>query len=199
MQITFNIILFPDFETLDVFGPVEVFGKVENWSMQYYSMQGGLISNQDNLRIETATIDKFNPEGINVLFIPGGLDTRREIDNNEFIKRIKFLAEYCQYVFTVCTGSALLAKTGLMNGKEATSNKRAFDWVMDSSDKVIWKRQARWVIDDKYYTSSGISAGIDMALEFVSNVKGIDEAREIAHRIEYNWQEDKDVDNFYNQ
>lgn len=199
MQITFNIILFPDFETLDVFGPVEVFGKVENWSLRYYSMQGGLISNRDNLRIETVTIDKFNPEGINVLFIPGGLGTRKEIDNNEFIKRIKFLAKYCQYVFTVCTGSALLAKTGLLNGKEATSNKRAFNWVMDSSDKVIWKRQARWVIDDKYYTSSGISAGIDMALEFVSNIKGIDEAREIAHRIEYNWQEDKDADNFYNQ
>lgn len=190
----FNIILFNNFETLDVFGPVEVFGKVEDREIKYYSLEGGLISNQDNVYIRTEALDQITGGGI--LFIPGGLGIREEVNNTLFIDKIRYLANQSQYVLTVCTGSALLAKTGLLNGKEATSNKRSFDWVKTTSDNVNWRKQARWVVDGKYYTSSGISAGIDMALGFISDLRGTEEARRIAHRIEYSWQEDKGTDNF---
>lgn len=191
------IILFPDFETLDVFGPVEVFGKVENYAIGYYSQQGGIITNKDGIRVETQKIDNIKTN--DVLFIPGGGGTRKEVDNIEFLNQIKSLAEKSRYILTVCTGSALLARTGLLDGKNATSNKRAFDWVKSNSDKVNWIQQARWVVDGKYYTSSGVSAGIDMALGFVSDLKGKEIAEEIAFRIEYNWQRDKDHDDFWKQ
>lgn len=75
---------------------------------------------------------------------------------------------------TICTGSALLAKTGLLNDKYATSNKRSFEWVKISFDQVKWIEKARWVVDGKYYTSSGVSAGIDIALVFISDIQGIE-------------------------
>ena len=192
-----NIILFPDFETLDVFGPVEVFGKVENYTIQYYSQQGGIITNKDGLRVETQKIDNIKIN--DVLFIPGGLGTRKEVENTSLIGQIKQLAEKSRYVLTVCTGSALLARTGLLDGKKATSNKRAFDWVKSNSDKVDWIQQARWIVDGKYYTSSGVSAGIDMALGFISDLQGKDIAEAIAFRIEYNWQSNKEHDDFGKQ
>ncbi len=192
-----NVILFPDFETLDVFGPVEVFGKVENYTIQYYSQQGGIITNKDGLRIETQKIDDIKIN--DVLFIPGGLGTRKEVENRSLIGQIKQLAEKSRYVLTVCTGSAFLARTGLLDGKKATSNKRAFDWVKSNSDRVNWIQQARWVVDGKYYTSSGVSAGIDMALGFVSDLLGKNTAEAIAFRIEYSWQSDKRHDDFWKQ
>lgn len=193
----FNIILFHGFETLDVFGPVEVFGKLDNSKINYYSLTGGIISNNDGIRIETDSIDhiKFSDKE-NILFIPGGVGTREEVHNSKFIDKIKEVAEKSSYTLTVCTGSALLAKTGLLDGSKATSNKRAFDWVKTNSDKVEWIEQARWVVDDKFYTSSGVSAGIDMALGFVADISTLDNARDIAKRIEYIWQEDKGIDLF---
>lgn len=189
-----NVILFQDFETLDVFGPVEVFGKTDGWKIKFYSMDGNIVSNLDNVCINTEKIDNIASQG--VLFIPGGKGTRIEVNNTLFINKLRTLAEQSKYVVTVCTGSALLAKTGLLDGKRATSNKRSFDWVKISSARVRWEKSARWVVDEKYYTSSGVSAGIDMALGFIADVVGLDKAREIAKNIEYRWQEDKTIDDF---
>lgn len=189
-----NVILFRNFETLDVFGPVEVFGKVDGWEIKFCSMEGNPVSNLDNVCVNTEKIDSIAPHG--VLFIPGGKGTRIEVDNALFIEKLRTLAEQSKHVVTVCTGSALLAKTGLLDGKKATSNKRSLDWVKISSDRVEWEKSARWVVDGKYYTSSGVSAGIDMALGFISDIVGLDKAREIARNIEYRWQEDKTIDDF---
>ncbi|MDR2955812.1 MAG: DJ-1/PfpI family protein [Prevotella sp.] len=199
MYTTINIVLFPYFETLDVFGPVEVFGKADGFFLEYFSLAGGIISNNDNIKIETKPLNTLNIKASDILFVPGGMGTRKEIDNQVFISKLKELAESCRYVLTVCTGSALLAKTGLLDHKNATSNKRAFEWVKESRKEVEWIREARWVNDGKFYTSSGVSAGIDMALGFISDMKGIDEARRIAYRIEYEWQEDNTKDKFCNQ
>jgi transcriptional regulator GlxA family with amidase domain len=100
---------------------------------------------------------------------------------------------------TVCTGSALLAKSGQLNGREATSNKRAFDWAVSQGENVKWKKKARWTTDGKFYTSAGISAGMDMTLGFIRDRHGSDPARKIAYEIEYTWQENKDEDHFYLQ
>ena len=106
------------------------------------------------------------------------------------------VSEHSRYVHTICTGSALLAKTGLLDGLSATSNKRAFDWVISQGEKVNWRRQARWMVDGKYFTSSGVSAGMDMTLGFLEARHGLEFARRVALEIEYNWQEDKDLDPF---
>ncbi|MEP7268116.1 MAG: DJ-1/PfpI family protein [Saprospiraceae bacterium] len=189
-------ILFQDFETLDIFGPVEILGRqTDKFTVQFYSLEGGLIHNLHGVSILTQSFDHIISE-LDILLIPGGPGTRELINNQVFIDRLKDLAHRSAYVLTVCTGSALLAKTGLTDGKEATSNKRAFDWVVNTNDNVNWIRKARWVQDGKYYTSSGVSAGMDMTLGFVSDLMGKEYARKIANQIEYTWMEDKENDPF---
>jgi transcriptional regulator GlxA family with amidase domain len=191
-----GVLLFDDFETLDVFGPVEVFGRlVDHYKISFYSLPGGLIKNQHGISIQTNKIESIKT-GLDIFLIPGGHGTRSEVYNTEMIAAIKNISEVSAYVLTVCTGSALLAKTGLLDGKKATSNKRAFNWVTSNGPHVHWIRQARWVVDGKFYTSSGVSAGMDMALGFLSDMHGKDFAAKTARHMEYNWRKDKDYDNF---
>jgi transcriptional regulator GlxA family with amidase domain len=84
----------------------------------------------------------------------------------------------------------------LLNGKNATSNKLSWDWVISQNEEVLWKSKARWVVDGKYYTSSGVSAGIDMALGFIADRLGNQAAKAVSAAIEYVWNEDKDCDPF---
>lgn len=189
-----NVILFERFESLDAFGPVEVFGKVKEYNICYYSHHGGITVSDQNTVIITKPISEANSSGI--CLIPGGQGTRQLVEDREFIEAIKDIAEKSCYCLCVCTGSALLAKTGLLHHRHATTNKLAFDWVCGVEAGVIWSKSARWVVDGKYYTSSGVSAGIDMTLGFIKDRFGMDEALRISNRIEYVWNQDKDNDPF---
>lgn len=195
VYMNFNIILFDNFETLDVFGPVEVIGKIrDSYNISFFSEKGGIIKSSQNVRIETLPLDALGE--VDVLMIPGGQGTRVEISNDSLIHSIRELSEAAKYVLTVCTGSALLAKTGLLKGKGATTNKVAFDWVCQQDRDVAWVKKARWIKDGKFYTSSGVSAGIDMALQFIADLHGRDTAKRIACGIEYIWNEDAENDPF---
>lgn len=190
------VLLFDDFETLDVFGPVEIFGRlVDLYSIQFYSLNGGRIKNRHGITILTKKLGAFKAN-VEIFLIPGGLGTRKEVQNERLIDKITKTAKCSNHVLTVCTGSALLAKTGLLNNRSATSNKRAFAWVTTNGPKVLWKKTARWTVDGKFYTSSGVSAGLDMTLGFLSDRHGIEFARKVASEIEYNWTEDKNNDSF---
>jgi putative intracellular protease/amidase len=193
------VLLFDNFETLDVFGPVEIFGRLtEEYQVSFHSLSGGIIENAHGVSIMTKDFTGIE-NGAGIFLIPGGYGTRVEVNNILLIDKIRKISELSKYVLTVCTGTALLAKTGLLDNRKATSNKRAFDWVTMQGLHVNWVRRARWVVDDKYYTSSGVSAGMDMTLGFLQDMHGIEFAREVAHTIEFTWQEDKDEDDFCDQ
>ncbi len=193
---TVAILLFNNFETLDVFGPAEIFGILkENYQVSFYSQSGGLVSNAHGVTILTKELIEIKT-GVDVFLIPGGYGTRPEVNNVLLIEMISEIGEVSKYVLTVCTGTALLARTGLLDGKKATSNKRAFDWVMTQGPEVNWIRKARWVVDGKYYTSSGVSAGMDMTLGFLQDLHGEAFALEAASKIEYTWHRDKEEDPF---
>lgn len=189
-----NVLLFPDFETLDAFGPVEVLGRIDECCLHFVSANGGIIKSSQGVAILTEPLEKVDYSG--VLLVPGGQGTRHLINDNMFIEKLSDIALQSQYCLTVCTGSALLAKAKLLNGFKATSNKRAFDWVQSVNSEVNWISHARWVVDGKFYTSSGVSAGIDMALGFISDRFGITKAKELAQSIEYIWNSNKEEDLF---
>ncbi|MDF2589105.1 MAG: dimethyladenosine transferase [Anaerocolumna sp.] len=189
-----SILLFDNFETLDAFGPVEILGKIDNYVIKYYSLNGGIIVSAQNTPIVTERSDIIPPN--NLLVIPGGIGTRELVDNKEFINKLKVCANESSFCLTICTGSALLAKTGLLNGIHATSNKKAFDWVKSVNENVDWIRKARWVVDGKFYTSSGVSAGMDMTLGFIRDQFSEQLAKDIANHIEYIWYSDSSCDLF---
>ncbi len=191
----FNIILFDNFETLDAFGPAEIIGKMPGtYNLDYYSLHGKTVTSSHQVRVNTKPFADMNKEGI--LLIPGGMGTRTLVDKTGFIEELSAIACKAVFVLTVCTGSALLAKTGLLNGRSATSNKRAFDWVQSVNTEVNWIKSARWVVDGNCYTSSGVSAGMDMTLGFISDLHGQNTAKNIADAIEYFWNSDKSFDPF---
>ncbi len=180
-----NILLFDNFETLDAFGPIEILGKIDDYELKYYSLNGGVIVSAQGTSIVTENLENASKEGI--LVIPGGKGTRALVNDTSFIQALKEMAEQSCYCLSVCTGSALVAKTGLLNYKKATSNKKAFDWVVSINSKVNWIKKARWIVDGKYYTSSGVSAGIDMTLGFIKDRFSEQKAIDIAIHIEYIW------------
>ena len=188
------VYLFDNFTALDVFGPVEVLSGLGNVKIEYVSLNGEVISNSQGIRIETIPADEVTYADI--LLIPGGFGTRTIINDRDFINSLAETAKRSNYVLTVCTGSALRAEAGILDGKKATSNKRAFRWATDSHTNTDWNREARWVRDGNIYTSRGVSAGIDMALGFVTDMYGRKKADEIASRIEYHRNMDADHDIF---
>lgn len=189
-----NILLFSEFETLDTFGAVEILGQVEEYRLRYFSVNGGIILSKQGTKIITEQLKDADFSGI--LLVPGGQGTRPLVNDSAFIEKLTTIVTQSKYCLTVCTGSALLAKTNLLNDRKATSNKRAFEWVKSVNPNVEWVNRARWVADGKFYTSSGISAGIDMALGFVADRFGLERAIEIAQSIEYVWNSDKNNDLF---
>jgi transcriptional regulator GlxA family with amidase domain len=112
----------------------------------------------------------------------------------EFLKDRSLSAEV---TMSVCSGSAILAKAGLLDGRRATSNKQFFSLATSQSDKVKWIAEARWVEDGPFATSSGVSAGIDMALAIIARLFGRERAQLIANLTEYVWQDDPNRDPFY--
>ena len=97
---------------------------------------------------------------------------------------------------SVCSGSAILARAGLLDGLRATSNKQFFDLARAQSAAVDWVEAARWVDAGRFVTSSGVSAGTDMALAVIARLQGQDVAEQVAAIAEYQWHRDADVDPF---
>jgi transcriptional regulator GlxA family with amidase domain len=189
------VILFNNFETLDVFGPVEILGRLkEEFNIHFHSLEGGIIESRQDVPILTKSISEINLDNY-VLVVPGGIGTRELVTDDSFLNYLKTLADNADYVLTICTGSILLSKTGFLDGKQATTNKRVFAWT-NESPKVNWIKKARWVNDGNIYTSSGVSAGMDMALGFVSDLFGYEVAKKQSWEIEYDWKEDPSWDPF---
>ncbi len=194
---TLTALLFDNFETLDLFGPIEMFGSLPKYyRLQYASITGGIIRNKQGVAIQTIAITDLE-YSTDILLIVGGIGTRQVVDDTPFLQALISLSNQADWVLSVCTGSALLAKAGILDNRKATSNKLSWHWVTAQSNQVNWIKKARWVIDGKFYTSSGVSAGMDMALGFIADRHDIDTAYRIAHYTEYCWQQDSELDSFY--
>ncbi|KAF5127082.1 Isonitrile hydratase [Metarhizium anisopliae] len=188
----FAVLLFDSFQALDVFGPLDVL----NMLAMNNTLELSIISTSlDPVTACTGpsigqnilpTHDLHNsPEDIEVLLVPGGRGTRDTGSTQPQVDFIKSRYPKLRYLLTVCTGAALAARAGVLDGKKATSNKAAFEWVKTQGEKVDWVPGARWVKDGTTWTSSGISAGIDMMYAFIADQYGENAAEEIARRSEY--------------
>jgi len=192
---TIGIVLFPGFETLDVFGPVEMWGRLPDYRIVMVSQHGGPVTSAQGIDTMTTYSFETAPQ-FDILMIPGGAGTRTEVKNADMLAFLRKQDKGTTWTTSVCTGSAVLAKAGLLDGHKATSNKLAFAWASSQSGKVAWQGHARWVIDGKYITSSGVSAGTDMALGLVEKLYGHKVAEQTARVTEYVWNDDPAKDPF---
>lgn len=188
-------LVFPGFQALDLWGPLEMFGDCAP------AIRPALVARQVE-PIASAQGPRVVPEftlerspRLDLLLIPGGnVETCRS--DRELLDWIRWAASDAEVVMSVCTGADLLARTGLLDGRRATTNKFLFRSIADRHPDVNWIRHARWVDDGKYVTSSGVSAGIDMALGVIARLAGERVADGLAAYTEYDRHSDSRWDPF---
>lgn len=190
-----GVVLYPGFEVLDVFGPVEMWAYVPDFQVVMISQTGEAVRSAQG--VSTLSDYSFaNAPQLDIMMVPGGNGTYTELNNTVFLDFIRKQDQATQLTTSVCTGSALLAKAGLLKGRKATSNKNFFSLAVQQDPTVDWQGKARWVEDGKYITSSGVSAGTDMALGLVAKLYGSERAGLLAHSLEYGWNSDPTNDPF---
>ena len=193
---TIGALIFPGFELLDVFGPMEMFGLLDKeFHIDLVAENAGPIPSSQRLAAHAVkTIDQS--AGYDILFVPGGSGARREINNQKLLDWISQTSGNAEYTLSVCTGSALLAKAGVLDNRRATTNKAAFSWVAEQGPNVEWVQEARWIEDGPFFTSSGVSAGMDMALGAIAEIHDVETAEKVAAICEYSWHRDSKWDPF---
>jgi putative intracellular protease/amidase len=195
-SLTLGAIFYDQFELLDVYGPLEMFGWVgEQLSIVSVAEQAGRVAPVKG----PATLAEFGfgdcPK-LDLILVPGGLGTFAALESETFLDFLRKRAAEAAVTMSVCTGSALLAKAGVLDGLRATSNKQFFDLAVQQSDRVEWVEAARWVDAGKVVTSSGVSAGMDMALAVIERLFSSEDAERIAELTEYERQKDPARDPF---
>lgn len=98
------------------------------------------------------------PDDIEVLLVPGGPGARY-LDITTQLEFIKKTYPKLKYLISICTGAGVVARTGVLDGRNATTNKRAWARTTAMGPEVLWRSPARWVVDGNIWTSSGVSDG----------------------------------------
>lgn len=225
---TVGIFIFPGFEPLDAYGPMELFGSMIREGLRKVKRivlvaetAGPVPSCFGPCSIAEYGVDDCPP--LDVLVLSGGIGTRILMHNNRVLEWIRKQTSRpdLRHVFSVCTGasqalfvcsralhrrndrrlrernlivhagSMLLGASGVLDGREATTNKELFSYIRSLFPAVNWHGRARWVRDGKYITASGVTAGMDAALYLLEREFGSAIAEKVAVEIEYsgNWRE----------
>jgi transcriptional regulator GlxA family with amidase domain len=193
---TLGAVLYPNFELLDLYGPLEMFGALEQAIriVTVAERKGPVASTPGVETLARHDFDDCPP--LDLILLPGGIGTVAQLGNEALLEFLRKRAASAEVTMSVCSGSALLARAGLLDGRRATSNKMFFRLARSQSDKVRWVTEARWVEDGPFATSSGVSAGTDMALAVIARLYGRERAEQIAIYTEYSWHRDAARDPF---
>jgi transcriptional regulator GlxA family with amidase domain len=194
---TLAALVFPGFQTLDLYGPLEILGDHKAGEVDIKIVAETLDPVPSYHGFKTI-IDRTLANGTDydLVLIPGGDSAPLEPRNTAINQWIVEASARAEYVMAVCTGTVLLATTGLLDGRRATTNKMDYMSTIHHGPNVEWVPQARWVEDGKFFTSSGVSAGMDMSLAVMSKLFGEKAAQAISVGIEYDWHEDPSWDPF---
>lgn len=193
---TLAALAFPGFQTLDYFGPIEMLGDPQyGIEIVTVAMNTAPVPSRHG---QSITVDKQTSDGTDydLLLIPGGDAALALGQNQELLRWIRDVSANAERVMAVCTGTVLLGMTGLLDGKKATTNKLDFQNTIHYAPNVEWVKKARWVEDGKFFTSSGVSAGMDMALAVLADLYGTKRAEETAYGSEYTWHREASDDPF---
>jgi transcriptional regulator GlxA family with amidase domain len=190
-----GILIFDDVEILDVAGPFEVFAVTrlnDEQRLQQSSPFKVYLISETNKQITAIGGLRLTPDvtisecpELDLLVVPGGWGTRKESKNKILVKWIGNQFTNNRLIASVCTGSSLLGKAGLLDGRDATTHWRAFDFLQESAPKARILKNVRFTLTEPIFTSAGVSAGIDLALRIVSHVFGTEVGQATARQMEY--------------
>lgn len=192
-----GILIFEGVEILDFAGPFEVFSRTrlepgaasrrseESAPFNVFTVAKARAPIRTTGNLEVVPHHGFaDAPRIDLLLVPGGWGTRPLLDDRETLEWIRGAAATARRTTSVCTGSLLLAKIGLLAGRRATTHWAALD-LLESLGAGVKVERALRVVDDGIISSAGVASGIDMAFYVVETLFGKAVADETAHYIEY--------------
>jgi transcriptional regulator GlxA family with amidase domain len=186
MTLTTGILLFDDAEELDYVGPWEVLtmARKQGDTVVTIAERPDPVRSAKGLRVLPDHTFADAP-ALDVVLVPGGQGTRREVDNPALLDWLRGAAESATWVTSVCTGSFLLHAAGPAKGRRVTTHWAAVDELRDRAGDLVVVDDARWVVDGNVVTAAGVSAGIDMALWLVGQLYDVHHARAVQRFMQY--------------
>ena len=113
------------------------------------------------------------------------MGTRREVNNKKLVRWIADRSVQSKITASVCTGSSLLGKAGLLDGRESTTHLQAFDFLRQVAPYTKIRKDVLFTLTEPIFTSAGVSAGIDLSLRIVSHFFGTEVGIATARHMEY--------------
>ncbi len=193
MPQTIGLLLFGGAEELDFVGPWEVFTVsrmvLESQEQSAHtcvlvSQLGKTVQCAKGMRVETDHAFADAP-ALDVMLVPGGQGTRKEVTNQDLLKWVRDTAETCRWVTSVCTGSLILTSAGPAKGKRVTTHWNFVKTLRERNEASEVIDNARYVRDGNVVTAAGVSAGIDMALWLIGQMYSPEHARTVQRYMEY--------------
>ena len=212
---SFGMVLYPEFELLDVGGTLEALNMLARVIPNDTITLSILAKTMDpvtpgpifpdtisaafaghQIWLPTHTFDNAPP--LDVLLVPGGLGTYNPpagypplpsggvTNNSDIVDFIRDRYPSLQYLISICTGAALVAQSGVLDGHNATTNKAQFNETASFGPKVNWIAQARWVVSGNIWTTSGVSAGTDGVLAWIEALYGNETVTDVVNQMEWN-------------
>jgi transcriptional regulator GlxA family with amidase domain len=184
------ILIFDEVEVLDFCGPFEVFAvtgrgrEQKPFDVFTVAEKSGAVIARNGLSVNPRYTLVDCPQA-EILIVPGGMGTRREMRNQRLIDWIKEAAGCAEMTLSVCTGSLLLAKAGLLDGASATTHWAALDLLREVAPRATVLANKQFIDNGRVMTSAGVSAGIDLSLYAVGKLLGEAAAAETARWMEY--------------
>ncbi|MET7806044.1 DJ-1/PfpI family protein [Micromonospora chersina] len=180
MQIA--VLLFDRFTALDAVGPYEVLGRLPGARTVFVADRPGPVTTDVGTLALTATATLEEVTSPDVLVVPGGPGQVARMTDARLLDWLRAVDATTTWTTSVCTGSLLLAAAGLLDGRQATSHWLALDQLPAFGAAPA---EERVVVDGKYVTAAGVSAGVDMALTLAGRIAGDAVAQAIQLGIEY--------------
>ena len=184
------LLLFDNVEVLDFAGPFEVFAVTDElrgyntFNVFTIADAPGTVLARNGLKlVPDYTLDRCPPP--HVLIIPGGIGTRALLNKVAFLEWLRSRARSAELVMSVCTGSLVLAKAGLLDGLRATTHHECFDLLRELAPHTAVVENERFVDNGTILTAAGISAGIDCSFHVIERLLGADAAASTARYMEY--------------
>ena len=177
-----GMVIFPDLTQLDLTGPFEVFKRLPNTKVLLIAENLERVRSDSGLWLTPDATFHTSPQ-LDLLFVPGGPGIYGAVQNETLIKFLQAQAAKSKYITSVCTGSLVLAVSGLLNGYKATTHWLSLNLLRLFDVEVS---EERVVIDRNRITGGGVTAGIDFALYMAAKAFGEEVAKEVQLLMEYN-------------
>jgi transcriptional regulator GlxA family with amidase domain len=196
MSFRVGILVFDGVDILDSGGPYEVFltasrlavrdGAEPTFEVVLMSPGGTDVTAYGGMRL-TGLADAAGAGAIDIAVVPGTIDLEAAVSSSSISSAVRIMAESAELLTSVCTGSFLLAATGALSERRATTHWEDVDALAETGAVLEAVRGVRWVDEGAVITSAGLSSGIHMALHVVERYAGRDLAERTARQLDVDW------------